>query len=178
MYRYWIAAALVIFSANGALATGWQRQTYGTASAYCYPAYVYSYPATYIYPAVMPLASMPLASMPLASMPLASSPLAVPTPAPPSPHTVEPPLNRKAFMPAADKAMVTPGAVSDRCRVGFWNQSGRELKLVVAGQLHLVPHDRAVTLDVPRTFVWQIDQQPARTETIAAERTTHDIVLR
>jgi len=173
MYRYWVATALVIFWANGTHATGWQRQTYGSASAYCYPAYVYSYPATYVYPAVMPLASMPLASMPLAS-----SPLAVPTPAPPSPQTVEPPLNRKAFMPAADKAMATPGAVSDRCRVGFWNQSGRELKLVVAGHLHLVPHDRAVTLDVPRTFVWQIDQQPARTENIAAERTTYDIVLR
>ena len=63
MYRYWVATALVIFWANGTHATGWQRQTYGSASAYCYPAYVYSYPATYVYPAVMPLASMPLASL-------------------------------------------------------------------------------------------------------------------
>ena len=163
MHRYCVAIAMVTFTVNGVGAGGWHRSSYGWSSAYCYPAYSYSYPPTYVYPAVMPLATMPLA---------------VPTPAPPSQQTVEPPLQRKAFMPSAEKAIARPGVVSDRCRVGFWNQSGRDVTLLVAGQMHLVPHDRAVTLDVPRTFIWQLDHQAARTEKIGEERATYDIVLR
>jgi hypothetical protein len=174
MHRCCIAIAFVVLCTSGVHAGGWQR-SYGWSSAYCYPVPTYSYPLTYRYPAVMPLAT---------------SPLAAPTPAPPSPQTGEPPLNRKAFMPPAEKPIAKPGptvyelradspaTAKNRCRVGFWNQTGRDVSLVVAGNMQVVPHDRAVTLELPRTFVWQVDQQPARTEKIADEGATHEIVIR
>ena len=173
MHRYCIAMALVVGVVSSGHASGWHRPACAWSSAYCYPAPVY------VYPAVMPLATAPLPTMPLA----------VPTPAPPS-QSVEPPLNRKTVKPITDKPIAAPGPAvfelradssapaKDRCRVGFWNQSGRELTLVIAAKTHQVPHDRAITLEVPRTFVWQIDQQPARTEKIAADRPSHEILIR
>ena len=178
MRRCCIAMVLVAMTASSVHAWGGQR-TSGWSSAYCYPLPTYSYPPTSVLPAMMPLASAPGMK----------SPLAVPTPAPPS-QTSEPPLNRKAFMPPADKPIAKPGPTvyelradlpspaKDHCRVGFWNQTGRNVTLTVAGKTLVVPHDRAVTLELPRNFVWQLDQQPARTEKLADERATHEIVIR
>jgi hypothetical protein len=35
-----------------------------------------------------------------------------------------------------------------------------------------------VTVDLPRTFVWQVDQREPRTETVPADRSALEIVIR
>ncbi len=175
MHRALAAVVLVSVAAPLAVAGSWQRPAYSWSAPYYYPVRVYEecYPPIYIYQAV--------------------SPWAAPTPAPPSQQSPEPPLNRKVEMPSADKPIARPGPTifelraeksapiartTDRIRVGFWNQSGKDLMLTVAGQTHRLARDRAMTLQVPRGFVWQIDQQPARSEPIADDQASHEIVIR
>jgi hypothetical protein len=115
-------------------------------------------------------------------------PLAIPTAAPPS---SEPPLLKKVEMPPADKDKPGPvvielrserlsseGLPRDRCRVGFWNLSGKDVTIVVDGMTRLVTRDRAVTLQLPRDFVWRIDRQPAQSVRVADDKTVHEIVIR
>jgi hypothetical protein len=71
-----------------------------------------------------------------------------------------------------------PVLAKDRCRVGFWNMSGRDVTLVVDGQARLLPRNRLLTLDLARTFAWQIDQQPRHTERVAEDRATYEVVIR
>jgi hypothetical protein len=161
------------------------------------PAYYYA-PPCYTLPLVhSPTYVYPLTVAP--AVPLAV-PLAVPTPAPPSKPTVEPPVSPKLEMPPAVKAMNVPmapaggtaaptvlearstnppgGPAKDRCRVGFWNLSGKDVSLVVDGKSHAVARDRAVTLELPRTFVWRINQQAPNTERVADDQATFEVVIR
>jgi hypothetical protein len=170
---------LATLGLNSAGAFGWLRSAPAPSVAHCYPVplivpsgWAYSYPATYGFPSAVPLA--------------------IPTAAPPS--TVEPPLIRKIEMPGADagpKGSPGPtvievrsmnpavtGLAKDRCRVGFWNLSGRDVTLVIDGKSRLVARDRALTLVLPRDFGWRVDQQPAQTEHVANEKSAHEIVIR
>ena len=155
---------------------------------YAVPMLTYAYPATVrpAYPQVVPLAPAQ-----------AQTPLAVPRPAPPS-QTVEPPASeKKAETPARpistpapekkapqvveSRSMGGAGAAEpakDRCRVGFWNATGKEVTLTVDGKAHTLPRDRAVTLELDRQFVWQADQGPAQAVQVPGERSAHEIVLR
>src|SRR5260221_14206177 len=154
---------LATLGLNSAGAFGWLRAAPAPSASHCYsvPLVVYSgtysYPATYAYPGAVPLA--------------------IPTAAPPS--TVEPPLIKRIEMPNADtgtKGSPGPtvievrsmnsaitGLAKDRCRVGFWNLSGRDVTLVVDGKTRMVARDRALTLELPRAFGWRVNQQPAQT---------------
>jgi len=169
---------LATLGLNSAGAFGWLRAGPVPSASHCYTVplivygWTYSYPAPYAYPAAVPLA--------------------IPTAAPPS--TVEPPLIRKIEMPSADMSPksapgptvieVRPmnpavtGLAKDRCRVGFWNLSGRDVTLVIDGKSRLVARDRALTLELPRDFGWRVDQRPAQTEHVADDKSAHEIVIR
>ncbi len=133
---------------------------------------------------------------------------AVPSAAPPSQmQTGEPPLSRPTETPpppllpkmkSADVRENPPGPVvvatrslagnasapgvlpapKDRCRVGFWNLTGRDVTLVVDGKSHTLARDRALTLDLNRMFVWQADARGAQNEQVAEDQSTHEVVVR
>ena len=74
-----------------------------------------------------------------------------------------------------------PGATplaKDRCRVGFWNVTGRDVTLTVGGKAWPLAKDRSLTLDLERQFTWQIDQEPQHVERIPDVQSTHEVVLR
>lgn len=66
----------------------------------------------------------------------------------------------------------------DRCKVGFWNLTGRDVTLKVDGQQRLLPRDRAVTLELERAFVWQLDQGDRVTERVPDDQPFHEVILR
>jgi hypothetical protein len=133
---------------------------------------------------------------------------AVPFAAPPSTmQTVEPPTNRPVetgpppLIPKMKNAdlrdnPVGPTVVAtrsltgnappsnlalpakDRCRVGFWNLTGRDVTLVVEGRSHSLARDRALTLDLNRSFTWQIDARGPQSEQVADDQATHEVVVR
>jgi len=64
------------------------------------------------------------------------------------------------------------------CAIGFWNNTGRPVRLNVQGQGHELAPGRGLTLDLPRQFVWQVDNRPPRAENLAAAAPALDIVIR
>jgi hypothetical protein len=180
-----LGAAFIVLTAGAVPVDG--GGAYFVAPAYpaYYPAPVRtswscSYPAAYFYAPSVPITVIPWV------------PLATPTPAPPS----NAPGVRKSVMPSADgpskQAQVpvpapsvvesrtgTSGdAVSDRFRVGFWNAAGRDVTLVVEGRSHRLTRDRALTLELPRTFSWQVDQEAGQTGRVPEGKTTLEVVIR
>src|SRR5262249_23609617 len=134
----------------------------------------YYYPVTYYYPvavAVAPPASYcaPTVSVQPATV-YPAGPLvygngyAQPQPAPPS-GTAEPPLANKVPMAppkVIESKSFAPGNGTGNAKgvkVGFWNISGRDVKLVINGKTHIVPRDRNLTVSVSREFTWQVDGQ-------------------
>ena len=118
-----------------------------------------------------------------------------PVPAPPS-TTGEPPLQKGVMPPAKTlndprmPVIVTShaqsGALSaaaspipkDRCRVGFWNLSGRDVTLVIDGKAMSLAKDRAVTLDLERQFAWQVSGRSQHVERVGEGQETHEVVIR
>lgn len=110
------------------------------------------------------------------------------TAAPPS-GTVEPPLQKKVSSEARMPVIVTshalggsaaparPPLANDRCRVGFWNLSGRDVTLTIDGKALSLPKDRAVTLDLERSFTWQVEGRPQHVERLAEGIATHEVVI-
>lgn len=160
--------------------------TYYTPVAVYAPAPVVCVPGVYTTPAV----AYPVAPAPAAVPVAPTSPYAVPTPAPPS-QTVEPPLEKpggtsgpKVTESRAAAPAILPATAQkappekDRCRVGFWNVSGRDVTLTINGQARLLPRDRSLTLDLGRQFIWQVDARPAQTERVPADNSTLEIVVR
>ncbi len=119
-------------------------------------------------------------------VPDAKPPLARPTPAPPS-ATKEPPLQKMTAddprMPVIVTSHASGGApvgpiAKDRCRVGFWNLSGRDVTLTIDGKAMKLAKDRAVTLDLDRQFAWQVEGLPQHVERVADGQVTHEVVIR
>jgi hypothetical protein len=154
---------------------GWSYAYYGPV--YYVPVYYY-YPA---YPVCVPVAPT-------------SRPAVTPQPAPaakkapgrlPAPTTKEPPvmgnLQKKGpvIIESRSGGTTLPERKStERCKVGFWNLTGRNVTLTVDGQQQLLPKDRAVTLELTRSFVWQIDQRETVTERVPPDEAFHEVILR
>jgi len=117
---------------------------------------------------------------------------AIPTPAPPS-TTGEPPLQigpAKAVNDPRLPEIVTshalgggqlPGAAplpKNRCRVGFWNLSGRDVTLVIDGKARQLSKNQAVTLDLDRQFAWQIQGRTQRVERVPEGLAAHEVLVR
>lgn len=155
---------------------------------YCVPALPYSpvkvAPVPQASPGLMPRAQ-PL-----------SKPIAKPQQAPPSsskepplsggPSSGEEPLRNPLRAPTitesrslgsveqAGARLAEPG----RCKVGFWNVTGRDLTLTIDGQARTLAKDRAVTVTLGRTFVWQISGRDAQTERVPEELGVYEVILR
>ncbi len=177
-----VAAGLMCWFAADASAFGWRWSSP--------PAYRMVY-----YPSVLYCVPVGMTAAPARMTAVPAKIYATPTPAPPSgtppgarpKTTLEPPLVKPvpkgptviesrfggAAMTDADKA-----APLERCRVGFWNVTGREVTLTIDGKTQTLPRDRAVTLELGRSFVWRIDRLEPQSETIPKDRNTHEIVLR
>lgn len=123
-------------------------------------------------------------------------PFAPTRPAPPS-KTIEPPLGTKEpplgkttshtgsepgkrapQIVEARGPVIAPPIGKETCKVGFWNVSGRDVELVIAGKKHTLEKDRAITLELNRHFSWNLAGQPAAQERVPEDKAFHEIVLR
>ena len=124
-------------------------------------------------------------------------PLAVPSPAPPSALPELPPLpSRPAppIMPPADPATTTArrvgepyfdlyagqrkGTPSAGVSVAFWNLTAGTVTLRVQGRDWDLPPRRKVTLDLPRSFSWNVVGRQAEQTRLAGNQTEAEILLR
>lgn len=184
-------AALLSIQANESAANGFRW--FGTVSTgYSYPVYqrpaaVYYAPAYYT-PVIVCVPTAPAAPVPVPII-TPGVPYAQPVPAPPSqgprPQTGEPPLAdpgkgapKVSETRLTAKKIAADAGAKDRCRVGFWNVSGRDVLLTVNGEQRLIPRDRSVTLTLGRSFAWQIDQRPVESGQVSAGNDTLEIVIR
>jgi len=71
-------------------------------------------------------------------------------------------------------ADVAPG----RCKVGFWNITGEDVSLTIDGQERKLPKNRAVTLELGRTFVWQRSGRGPQTERVPEGENVFEVILR
>jgi hypothetical protein len=73
-----------------------------------------------------------------------------------------------------------PGAASsgERCTVGFWNLSDRDLSAKINGKTLTVPRGKNTPVDVPREFVWQVEGREPQVERIATGESALTIVIR
>ncbi len=137
-----------------------QAQTFGGCWSYG-PAvfYYYSPPVYYYYPRVIAV------------------PDALPTPAPPSAaSTRERPPMIITTRALASGAAGTP--TKERLKIGFWNLTGRDITLTVAGKVRTLAKNRSVTLDLEREFSWQLDRLPAHIERVPDGLAVHEVVMR
>jgi hypothetical protein len=193
------AGLLALLVASEAQGFGWGRYPAGPAyrTAY-YPSSYYPtsyYPSSYwsriycvpvatVYPAV----ALPSFPAPLPA-PLPAPIWAQPRPAPPSPSSAEPPLgkpdsrapkiseSRYAGTGAAATQSPAPGGKT-ALKVGFWNVTGRDVTLVIEGKTHRLARDRALTIEVPHRFTWNLEGITPRSEEVPSAQTSHEIVLR
>ena len=117
--------------------------------------------------------------------------LAEPVPAPPTPAptrtptTNEPPVLPKqapAIFESRTRGGLYPAQATEaapgRCKVGFWNITGRDLTLTINGQARTLPKDRAVTVELERNFVWQITGRDPHSERVPEEMSVFEVILR
>jgi hypothetical protein len=182
-----LAVLCLFLSGPEAHGMGWRLFR---GSSYSHPVYLYRAPTvTYYTPAPVYVAS-PVVCQPVAVVtPPRPLVYAVPTPAPPS-QTVEPPMktaprgapkiteSRSSVVSEVSLNDSLEVGIADRCRVGFWNASDRDLRLSIDGQVHILPRNRSITLTLGRRFTWSIDARPARTETVPDDGSTHEVVIR
>jgi hypothetical protein len=192
-----LGIGLVLTTAPAAQAD-WVRGYYSGyyyRSSYYYPTYYYPayyYPA-YYYPVATPVYLGPTAYCPppvVVRPVVGDSYFAQPQAAPPSGQSKEPPMGKKmngappvvteshSAPPSNGKAVPVVSDDKAACRVGFWNISGRDVKLTIDGKTHVVPSNRNMTLMVAREFSYQIDGQAAQKEAVPLESNTHEIVIR
>jgi hypothetical protein len=159
-----LAGLMLLALSTSAQAWGWRffyhSGYYGPVGvAYYYP--VYQIPACY-------------------STPVLPTQYAVPKSAPASQsQTGEPPLNtgKPSVTEQRSHSAKFASAKDDRCRVGFWNITGREVTIVVNGQSRSLARNQSLTLELARTFNWQMDGRQ-NSESVPDGQSTFDIVLR
>jgi hypothetical protein len=112
-------------------------------------------------------------------------PKAAPAPSP-APKTTEPPLERKqlkvpqvmesrSFSLTGEKP--GPAGAIDKCRVGFWNMSGRDITLYIGQEKHVILQNRSLTLVLNRQFSWHTGNGEPKLENVQ-DGLEHEIVLR
>lgn len=147
-------------------------------SSYYYPVYSAYYVApapvvTYYY--VAPALEVVPTAVPCEPAPA----LAQPTPAPPSATAQKPRVQESStgfYQAYSGEGAKTPNRQS--CQVGFWNLTGRDITVEVAGRSYILRRGETLTIQAPRRFVWRYDNGPAHAETVPADRNEFEIVIR
>ena len=112
------------------------------------------------------------------------APLAAPSAAPPSsgpiPSGKGPAVSesRSFYESFSVQPPSTDKPSADRCAVGFWNLTGRDVTLSVDGKPQIIPQGKSLKLQLGRQFVWQIGGHEAQTEKVPMENSGVEIVLR
>lgn len=113
------------------------------------------------------------------------APLAAPSAAPPSAGPIQsgkgqPEVTESRSFYEAFKvpSTSTDKPASERCAVGFWNLTGRDVTVSVDGKSQVIPRGKTVRLQVDRQFVWQVSGREAQTEKVPMENSGLEIVLR
>jgi hypothetical protein len=170
--------------------------------AYFYPVCTPSAPIVVCVP-VLAMGPAPLpASVPLGGPPRGLPNYARPTPAPPSssPATPAPPLAApeapRSPAPASPRRSsdvresrsyydAYPGSpresskpAGDRCAVGFWNLTGRDLTIKIDGQARSLAQGKNIQVDAGRQFIWQIEGRDPQHENVASGESALEIVIR
>ncbi|MCI0639115.1 MAG: hypothetical protein L0Y72_28340 [Gemmataceae bacterium] len=65
-----------------------------------------------------------------------------------------------------------------RCKVGFWNLTGRDITLKVDGKAQKLAKDRAVTIELERSFVWQVEQNEPTGERVPEDQAFYEVIIR
>jgi hypothetical protein len=115
-------------------------------------------------------------------VPDAAKKLAQPMAAPPS-STQEPPLQSSGGRPRISTSRALGGAETtpvsgDRCRVGFWNLTGRDIVVNVAGKSWTLTKNQTATFDLGREFSWQIAGRAQHLERVPDGQATYEVVVR
>ena len=166
-----VVLAGVLWLLTGSAVQGFGFGRHGSYAAYYY--YPVAAPVAYYYPVYLAAPAYCPVSSPAPAY-------AVPFPAPPSSQSAEPPLGSTSKPPTISESRTGSKypPMDDRCRIGFWNISGRDVTLKVNGQSRLLPSNRAVTLDLGRDFVWQVDSREPQRQQVPAGQASHEIILR
>ena len=166
------ALAFLLLSVSGADAFGWRgcRESWYYVPAPCCQM-----------PICIPFECAPIFVRPVPrAMPLADQ-----KPAPPSAN--EPPLGTtpkraptitESRSQAGNYTQAVGQPVSERCLIGFWNMSGRDVTLKINGQTRLLAKDRAVNLQLDRAFVWQVDHGEPTAERVPPGLRRHEVMIR
>lgn len=148
-------------------------------------------------PAPAPMAFVPQSYFPRLSAVCpcqeASGPIACATPAPASPGpttlpTDEPPLatpnpkqpkgpmiyQNRSFSGVPQQ--VEPRAV--KSKVSFWNLTGDDVIVTVEDRNHTIAKDRAVILELPRSFSWRSGFQAPKTESVPDDVNHFEVMIR
>jgi hypothetical protein len=126
-------------------------------------------------------------------------PYACPTPAPPSPGPTtlapnapfmgpaypEPPLAKPPHKgPMIYQNRVFSGvpqlteARTSMCKVSFWNLKGADVTLTVGDRTHNIPRDRAVILELPRSFNWRTSAFDGKTEDVSDDLNHFEVMIK
>jgi hypothetical protein len=101
---------------------------------------------------------------------------AAPTPAPPSP-TKEPPIG--GTDPRMPKIIArTPESAKERCRVGFWNLSGRDMSVTIEGKAWSLAKNQVLTFDMERQFTWQIAGKTPQMQRVPEGLASFEVLIR
>jgi len=181
---YVSSSIVLLFLPLSASANGWGWGRMSTATYYCYPVPACWDPcAIYVPPGSPSGVVAPGAPVPVQGAP--AVPLAPPTAAPPSagpltpgksqPEVTESRSYYESFSVRPQSSDKPPG---DHCAVGFWNLTGRDLTVSIAGQAHAVPRGKSLKLEVGRQFVWRVEGHEPQNEIVPIENSGVEIVLR
>jgi len=154
------------------------RARSATTATYYYPAPVVWVAAYYVPVYCVPVvAAVPAAPPRPYATPTAAPPLANPTPPPMPPAVGEQRTSSyyDAYAVAGREGQPVDG---ERCTVGFWNTTDRDLVLRVLNSVQPLQRGRGVTLTVPRGFTWQVDGRELKVEQVPAKESGMEIVIR
>jgi hypothetical protein len=103
-----------------------------------------------------------------------------PAPPPPAlPQTKEPPLQQQsALKPPIINSTRSLGGARDRCSVGFWNLTGRDVTLSIDGKSFALAKNRKITMTLEHQFSWQADNGAQQLERVPESQTTFEVVVR
>lgn len=69
-------------------------------------------------------------------------------------------------------------ATNGKRRVGFYNQTNREVLLTVEGESVKLPSKHTITAEVPATFTWKLDRGDARSTTVPDGASGVEVLIR
>jgi hypothetical protein len=179
-------AVLLVVAGSGSARADWWAYSSCSPSFY-YTAYYYPV-TTPVYYVIQPAAYA--CPTPVVRPAIGIGGYAQPQPAPPSQGIEGPQEKKKAGPPKVTEsqalsgsdvnvtALAVDGDGNSVCRVGFWNVSGRDVKLTVSGKTYDVQRDRSLNLILSRTFSWGIDGHEPQADRVPDERMSHEIVIR